>query len=174
MRKIFLWLFVIILFGCSNNKKKSNNSEETNIQSCISQNDIINKRDTLSFNFLYSETDVNDSIKMYITRFDGILLPSHLRIMKVMLDNASEDTLDCRYYTYQINKNDLWEDIPHASEDLGWKIWPKEKSYNDYGLPSEYIFSSGIYRIRFTFAINSNYRNPFNIDVYFELKRKKL
>lgn len=173
MRKIFLWIFILILTGCANNTKKGNNSEGINIQSRISQKDSIIKNDTLSFDFLYSKADSSDSIKMYITRFDGGLSGSPLRIMKVMLDNASEDTLDCINYTYQINKNDLWEEIPHASEDLGWKIWPKEKSYNDYGLPSEYIFSAGIYKMSFTFTKNSNNRNPFNIDVYFELKGKK-
>lgn len=173
MRTIFLWVFILILVGCTNNKKKGNNSEEINIQSRISQKDSINKKDTLSFDFLYSKAEGNDSIKMYITRFDGVQSGSPLRIMKVMLDNASEDTLDCINYTYQISKNDLWEEIPHASDDLGWKIWPKEKSYNDYGLPSEYIFSSGLYRMSFTFTKNSNYRNPFNIDVYFELKGNK-
>lgn len=172
-RKIFLWIFILLIIGCTNNKKKGNNSEGINIQSRISQKDSIIKNDTLSFDFLYSKADSNDSIKMYITRFDGVLSGFPLRIMKVMLDNASEDTLDCINYTYQINKNDLWEEIPHASEDLGWKIWPKEKSYNDYGLPSEYIFSSGLYRMSFTFTKNSNNRNPFNIDVYFELKGKK-
>lgn len=173
MRKIFLWIFILLIIGCANKKKKGNNSEGINIQSRISQKDSIIKNDTLSFDFLYSKADSNDSIKMYITRFDGGLSGSPLRIMKVMLDNVSEDTLDCINYTYQINKNDLWEEIPHASEDLGWKIWPKEKSHNDYGLPSEYIFSSGLYRMSFTFTKNSNNRNPFNIDVYFELKGKK-
>lgn len=71
MRKIFLWIFILLIIGCANNTKKGNNSEGINIQSRISQKDSIIKNDTLSFDFLYSKADSNDSIKMYITRFDG-------------------------------------------------------------------------------------------------------
>lgn len=128
------------------------------------------ERDTLVFKYLYSKAEPHNSARIFITRFDGIIPRSGLKIVKVTLDNTSRDTLSLKNYVYQIKKGNSWKTIPCASEDLGWIIPPKSKGPNDFGLPSNYVFVPGLYRIHYVFSRNSISYDFDNIYVYFELK----
>lgn len=153
--------FIILLIGCSSNSR-SIKVEDMCVFDTVSENHI--NKDSLVFSFLDSDATFF-GLDLFIENFN---LKS--KQVKVLVDNFYNDTLMCVNVVYQKKDHDVWGKIPCDFEDVGMIIFPKQKVHFTYGLPNEYDFVVGMYKIIFSFT---NSRNKcYDVSAYFDVNRK--
>lgn len=160
MRVSFIFCF-LLLIGCSSRR---GHNEVKRLDS-ISVDYGRKEKDSLSF--VFSTFDVvpnSTSIDLCIKSFN-----LDVGVIGVEVENLQSDTLICGNVVYQTWKCNSWVTIPSAFEDVGWIILPGEESYSTYGLPHEYNFVAGKYKVVFSFTNSRDKR--YNVNAYFELSR---
>lgn len=156
--KICIIVFIFLLVACSS---KNRQCREENV--CLFDTILVNHadNDSLLFSFLESDT-ISLDISLAIETFN---LKS--KQVKVVVENLENDTLVCVNVIYQMKERNIWVTIPSDFEDIGWIIFPKKKVSSTYGLPYEYDFVVGVYRIIFSFTNSKD--EHYDVSAYFEV-----
>lgn len=156
----YIIVFIFLLIACFSRNRQC--GESVCLFDTISVNHV--DEDSLLYSFLDSDA-ISFDISLSIEAFD---LKS--KQVKVVVENLQNDTLVCVNVTYQMRKHDFWVTIPSAFEDIGWIIFPRKKVVSTYGLPYEYDFVVGVYRIIFSFTNGKN--EHYDISAYFEVSHR--